>query len=174
LGQAQQQEDIMRKTLVIGAGVATAGVLAIAGITSANAATGSRPNRAAAAQSSAPTTTVSQAEAEERALAAFPGSTLVETRLDTDNGRLVWNVHLSTADGPVEVRVDAETGQLRIDGAAPGDNANGAVNDEDNDAVEDQFDDNDRRGRDDDRRGDDGNDDNDRHNRGSDDGPGHH
>jgi hypothetical protein len=60
------------------------------------------------------TTTVSQDEAEQIALATVDG-TVVETRLDEDNGRPVWNVHLATANGTVEVKVDAETGAARID-----------------------------------------------------------
>jgi hypothetical protein len=60
-------------------------------------------------------TVISQADAEGIAQAAVPSSTVTESRLDTDNGRTVWNVHLSTPAGELEVKVDAQTGAIRID-----------------------------------------------------------
>jgi hypothetical protein len=104
------------------------------------------------------TTTVSQDEAEQIALATVDG-TVVETRLDEDNGRPVWNVHLATANGTVEVKVDAETGAARIDDDA--DDAEDADEDGDDDNGrhgDDGVDDGDHRGR-----GHDGNDDSDDH-----------
>jgi Peptidase propeptide and YPEB domain len=106
-------EDNMRKSIIVVAGFASAAVLAIAGIASANAGTGSRAG--STSQPAQVTTAISQADAERAAVAAVPGSTVTETKLDVDNGRAVWNVHLSTPNGPIEVKVDAETGAVRID-----------------------------------------------------------
>jgi hypothetical protein len=101
----------MRKSLLTAAGLASVAVLAVTGIASA---TGSSTGRSPARQS-ATEATISQADAGRAALTAVPGSTVTETRLDTDNGRTVWNVHLSTPSGALEVKVDAETGEARVD-----------------------------------------------------------
>lgn len=104
----------MRKSVMIGIGLASATVIGVAWIASANAATGSvtgTPRQ----QATTTTTTVSKADAERIALAAVQGSTVVETRLDSDNGRTLWNVHLSTPGGTVEVKVDTQTGTVRLD-----------------------------------------------------------
>jgi len=118
----------MRKAIMIGVGLASAAVVATAGIATAGTANG-RPDPTST--NSMVTTTVSQDEAEQIALATVDG-TVVETRLDEDNGRPVWNVHLATANGTVEVRVDAETGAARID-----DDADEAGEDADDDADDD-------------------------------------
>ncbi|GIH11910.1 PepSY domain-containing protein [Rugosimonospora africana] len=113
----------MRKLLIVPAGIATAAILAAAGIGVANAATAgsaeSHPTRQAATTPTA-SVGISRSDAERAAVAAVPGSTVIETRLDTDNGRTVWNVHLSTSDGVLEVKVDARSGAVRLDGDAPG------------------------------------------------------
>jgi len=113
----------MRKPGLIAAGVAAAGVLAVAGITSTAPPTGVRTGPVAATRTGAPTT-VSQADAERIALARVPGSTVTGARLGTDNGHDVWTVHLSTADAHIDVRVDAETGDVRADDAV-GDDSGG-------------------------------------------------
>ena len=103
----------MRKSVLIGAGLAAGAILAVAGIASANATTTVPP--ATATPQVATTNAINQADAEHAALAAAPGGSVTETRLDTDNGQTVWNVHLSTPNGIVEVKVDAQTGAVRID-----------------------------------------------------------
>src|SRR5262245_38560446 len=100
----------MRKAVIIGIGAASIAVLATVGIASASAAN----DRPGSASNSSVMTTVSQDEAEQLAVAAVDG-TVTETRLDTEHGRPVWNVHLATANGEVEVKVDAETGEVRVD-----------------------------------------------------------
>lgn len=109
----------MRKSQMVPVGLVSAAVLAVAGIAVGNAAsaspqeppaTGSAPATTAAAA-----TPIGQADAEQAALAAVPGSSVLETRLQRRDGRLVWNVHLSTVDGVVEVRVDAQTGTVALD-----------------------------------------------------------
>jgi uncharacterized membrane protein YkoI len=57
-------------------------------------------------------TAISQADAERIALAAVPGSRVTETRLQNDRDRAVWNVHLSTPTGNVEIKVDQQTGSV--------------------------------------------------------------
>ena len=66
-------------------------------------------------------------------MSAVAGGTVTETRLDVDNGRPVWNVHLSTPNGPVEVKVDAQTGEVRIDDDALGVDADPGLSDVDGD-----------------------------------------
>jgi Peptidase propeptide and YPEB domain len=107
----------MRKAVVIAAGIASATVLAVAGIASASAATGT-PAGTSPVRQATPATPVDQADAERIALAAVPGGTVTETRLETEHGRSVWRVHMSTADGELEVEVEAETGEARIDDVA--------------------------------------------------------
>jgi len=104
----------MRKSVGLGIGRASAAVLAVAGIASANAASGSGVSTSAH-QTTLVSTVISQADAEGIAQAAVPSSTVTESRLDTDNGRTVWNVYLSTPAGELEVKVDAQTGAIRID-----------------------------------------------------------
>jgi len=106
-------EDKMRKSIMVAAGLASAAVLAVAGVASANTGTGS-PARPPTDRTQA-TTAISQADAERAAVSAVAGATVTETRLDVDNGGTVWNVHLSTPNGPVEVKVDAQTGEVRVD-----------------------------------------------------------
>jgi Peptidase propeptide and YPEB domain len=105
----------MRKSVGLGIGLASVAVLAVTGIASATMASGSgsaTPLRQTAASSA---TVISQADAERIAQAAVPNSTATQSRLDTDNGRTVWNVHLFTPTGEVEVKVDAQTGEARVD-----------------------------------------------------------
>jgi hypothetical protein len=106
----------VREPGLIAAGLAATGIPAVAGIASANSATGLRIGAVAATETSAPTT-ICQAGAERIALARVPGTTVIESRLDTDNRHTVWNVHLSTVDAHIEVRVDAEAGEIRADDA---------------------------------------------------------
>ncbi len=148
----------MRKSMLIGAGLAAAAILAVAGIASANATTTTVPPATATPQVTT-TNAINQADAEQAALAAVPGSAVTETRLDTDNGRTVWNVHLSTPNSAVEVKVDAQTGAVRIDDGNDGSTAAPPTSTSDHHG-----------GGSDDGSGYDAVDD---HGRGSDDGPGH-
>jgi hypothetical protein len=140
---------------MVGAGLASAALLAVAGIASANAAAGSPT--VTVTRPSAGATAISQADAERTALAAVSGSTVTEARLDSDRGRIEWNVHLSTPSGVVEVKVDAQTGTVRIDDGddAPstGPTTGGGIDDDSDDGT--------------------GHDADDDHGRGSHDGPGH-
>jgi hypothetical protein len=124
----------MRKSVGLGIGLASVAILAVAGIASANAATGSGV-APASRQTTMASTVVSQADAERIAQAAVPNSTVTESRLDTDNGRTVWNVHLSTPTGEVDVKVDAQTGAVRIDDDQP--NAGATATSDDNDGDND-------------------------------------
>jgi hypothetical protein len=90
--------------------------VAVAGIASAST-SGGGPSTTPAAPAQAGTT-ISQFEAEGIAVTLVPGSEVVESNLDTDRDRPVWNVHLSTRSGQVEVKVDAETGAARVDADA--------------------------------------------------------
>jgi len=81
----------------------------------------SEADEAAALQSQA---VISPADAEAAALAANPGTTVVKTELDNENGVLVYSVELSNG---LDVKVDAgnaailHTEQAGNDGAESGD-----------------------------------------------------
>jgi uncharacterized membrane protein YkoI len=110
----------MRKSLMVPVGLVSAAVLTVAGIAAANAATASpseppATGAAPATTAAGATTAIGQADAEQAALAAVPGGSVLETRLQSRGGRLVWNVHLSTPEGVVEVKVDAQTGAASLD-----------------------------------------------------------
>jgi len=110
----------MRKSLMVPVGLVSAAVLTVAGIAAANAATASpseppATGAAPATTAAGATTAIGQADAEQAALAAVPGGSVLETRLQSRGGRLVWNVHLSTPGGVVEVKVDAQTGAASLD-----------------------------------------------------------
>ena len=105
-------------------GIASAAVVAVMGL-AACAGTQSPISPTSTTSTAVPATTgttaatptaIGQADAERVALAAVPGSRVSETRLETDRGRTVWNVHLSTPNGNVEIRVDAQTGTVVVDG----------------------------------------------------------
>jgi len=66
----------------------------------------SEADEAAALQAMA---TISSAEAEAAALVANPGTTVVKTELDNENGVLVYGVELSNG---TDVKVDAGNGQI--------------------------------------------------------------
>jgi hypothetical protein len=114
----------MRKPTMIQLGIVSAAIIAVTGL--AACAGGQSPVSPTSATSTAvPATTgttattptaISQADAERVALAAVPGSRVTETRLETDRGRTVWNVHLSTPNGNVEIKVDPQTGTVVVDG----------------------------------------------------------
>lgn len=106
----------MRKLLIVPAGLAAAAIVAAAGIGVAGAATAPSAERQPSPHATAASTGISRSDAERAALAAVPGSTVIETRLDGT----VWNVHLSTSDGTVEVKVDARSGAVRLDDDARG------------------------------------------------------
>lgn len=115
----------MRKSVILGVGIVSAALAVAGGIAYAGAAPSSdSPSRPIASAD----VTISQSDAEALALRAVPSGTVLETRPDLENGRPVWNVHLSTPDGTVEVKVDALTGAVRID-------------DRDDDGVDDGVDD---------------------------------
>ncbi len=66
----------------------------------------SEADEAAALQSKA---TISAADAEQTALAANPGTTVVKTELDNENGVLVYSVELGNG---MDVKVDAGNGKV--------------------------------------------------------------
>ncbi len=115
----------MRKSVMIGVGVTSAAAVLAAGLAACGTTRSPGPGSPSAipsATTTAPATptptataAVSRADAERLAVAAVPGGRVTETRLDTDNGRTVWNVHLSTPTGEVEVKVDAKTGAVHVD-----------------------------------------------------------
>jgi uncharacterized membrane protein YkoI len=66
----------------------------------------SEADEAAALQAKA---TITSTQAEEAALAANPGTTIVKTELDNENGVLVYSVELSNG---LDVKVDAGNGKI--------------------------------------------------------------
>ncbi len=66
----------------------------------------SEADEAAALQTKA---TITSAQAEQAALAANPGTTVVKTEIDNENGMLVYSVELSNG---MDVKVDAGTGTV--------------------------------------------------------------
>ena len=93
----------------------------------------SETDEAAALQSKA---TITSAQAEAAALAVNPGTTVVKTELDNENGVLVYSVELSNG---MDVKVDAGTGTV-LHTEQAGDDANevaGAENASQQEAVED-------------------------------------
>jgi len=66
----------------------------------------SEADETAALQSKA---TISAAQAEAAALAANPGTTVVKTELDNENGVLVYSVELSNG---MDIKVDASNGKV--------------------------------------------------------------
>jgi uncharacterized membrane protein YkoI len=77
----------------------------------------SEADEAAALESLA---TISSAEAEAAALAANPGTTIVKTELNVENGFLVYSVELSNG---TEVKVDAGNGEILYTEQADSDGA---------------------------------------------------
>lgn len=55
---------------------------------------------------------ITASNAETAALAQFPGSTVLKTELDDENGVLVYSVELQTASGIKDVKVDAGNAQI--------------------------------------------------------------
>jgi uncharacterized membrane protein YkoI len=93
----------------------------------------SETDEAAALQSKA---TITSTQAEAAALAVNPGTTVVKTELDNENGVLVYSVELSNG---MDVKVDAGTGTV-LHTEQAGDDANevaGAENASQQEAVED-------------------------------------
>jgi len=93
----------------------------------------SEADEAAALQAMA---TISSAEAEAAALAANPGTTVVKTELDNENGVLVYSIELSNG---MDVKVDAGNGKILHTEQAGSDAAevDGAENAPGQEAVED-------------------------------------
>jgi uncharacterized membrane protein YkoI len=93
----------------------------------------SEADEAAALQAMA---TIGGAEAEAAALAANPGTTVVKTELDDENGVLVYSVELSNG---MDVKVDAGNGQILHTEQAGNDAAdvNGAETAAEQEALED-------------------------------------
>jgi len=116
-----ETEDDMRRTVMVGFGVAAAAVLAAAGAAAATGAgaeatTGGATTKAATAVATSNTgvagTRITAAQARQAALAAVPGGTVTEVRLDTRAGVTVWNVHMRNGARTLEVFVDATTGRV--------------------------------------------------------------
>lgn len=78
----------------------------------------SETDEAAALQAKA---TISVAQAEAAALSANPGTTVVKTGLDNENGVLVYSVQLSNGK---DVKVDAGTGKILCTEASEADGQN--------------------------------------------------
>ena len=97
----------MDKKLILGSAVA--GVLLVLGASGT-----------IAAQSTPKAPGLDEASAVERALAEVPG-TVKETELDREDGKLIYEIEILTADGlEMEVEIDAETGavlEVEADGA---------------------------------------------------------
>lgn len=93
----------------------------------------SEADEAAALQAKA---TITGAEAEAAALAANPGTTVVKTELDIENGVLVYSVELSNG---MDVKVDAGNGNILHTEQAgnDADEVDGAENAPEPEAVED-------------------------------------
>jgi uncharacterized membrane protein YkoI len=93
----------------------------------------SEADEAAALQAKA---TITNAQAEAAALAANPGTTVVKTELDNENGALVYSVELSNG---MDVKVDAGNGQILHTEQAGNDAAevDGAENAPGQEAIED-------------------------------------
>jgi len=93
----------------------------------------SEADEAAALQAKA---TITSAQAEAAALAANPGTTVVKTELDNENGVLVYSVELSNG---MDVKVDAGNGKILHTERAGSDAAevDGAENAPGQEAVED-------------------------------------
>lgn len=93
----------------------------------------SEADEAAALQAKA---TITSAQAEAAALAANPGTTVVKTELDNENGVLVYSVELSNG---MDVKVDAGNGKILHTEQAGNDAAevDGAENALGQEAVED-------------------------------------
>jgi uncharacterized membrane protein YkoI len=114
----------MSKPTMMRLGIAAAAVIAVTGLAACAGAQSSTPTTsttsttipATTGATGATPTVMGQADAERVALAAVPGSRVTETRLEAFRGRTVWNVHLSTPNGNVEIRVDAQTGTVVVDG----------------------------------------------------------
>lgn len=66
----------------------------------------------ASAQTLAGLAKITASEAEQAALAKFPGGMVLQTELDNESGCLVYSVEIQTAGGVVDVKVDAGNGQV--------------------------------------------------------------
>ena len=106
----------MRKPALITLGTVSAAVLAFGGIASASTAHQSSSDATRLSASAATSSSrISAEQAKAIALAHVHGGRVTEINMDLDNGRQVWNVHLATAAGIVEVKVDVLTGAARLD-----------------------------------------------------------
>jgi uncharacterized membrane protein YkoI len=64
---------------------------------------------------------VTEAQANSTALAQFPGATVKKTELDSENGTVIYSVHMTDSAGKKqEAKVDATTGKLLPPEAAEG------------------------------------------------------
>lgn len=71
---------------------------------------------------------ITQAQAEQTALGAYPGGSVIKAKLDSENGTLVWDVEVKDSKGAShDVKVDATTGQVV---AEPQDGSGGAGSDD--------------------------------------------
>jgi uncharacterized membrane protein YkoI len=77
------------------------------------------------------------------ALGEFPG-TITDLELDEDDGRLIYEIEIESADGEVELEIDAYTGEIiyiSIDseiGTSNGENSNGDSDDQSDDLEDDE------------------------------------
>jgi|GEM_PF-1528747 len=62
--------------------------------------------------------TLTKAQANDIALAANQDSTILKTRLGDENGTIIYEVEIQTADGKTsEVKIDAESGEILLENA---------------------------------------------------------
>jgi uncharacterized membrane protein YkoI len=70
---------------------------------------------------------ITEAQANATALGQFPGATVKKTELDSENGTVIYSVHMTDSAGKKqEAKVDATTGKLLPAEAAEGPEAPGA------------------------------------------------
>ncbi|MDT5023971.1 MAG: Peptidase propeptide and domain [Micromonosporaceae bacterium] len=100
----------MRKSVVIAIGAAAIVVAVVSGVAATAAPRITEGGSPVPSTSAGPR--VSVADAKQIALAAVPGSTVVQVESDDVQDRPVWKVVLATPNGRVAVSIDVATGQV--------------------------------------------------------------
>jgi hypothetical protein len=100
----------MRKSVVIAIGAAAIVVAVVSGVAATAAPRITEGGGPVPSSSARPS--VSVADAKQIALAAVPGSTVIQVESDDVHDRPVWKVVLATPNGRVAVSIDAATGQV--------------------------------------------------------------
>lgn len=99
----------MRTSVVIAIGAAAIAVAVASGVAAAAA---PRIEGGGPVPSTSAGPSVSVADAKQIALAAVPGSTVIQVESDDEHDRPVWKVVLATPNGRVAVSIDAATGEV--------------------------------------------------------------